>query len=43
MIGTLPQAADLEELAGLLLECWLVPPGAASNTIIALSTAVSER
>ena len=37
------QPADLEELPGLLLDALLVPLGAASSTITALSTAVKVR
>jgi hypothetical protein len=37
------QPVDLEELAGLLLNAPLVPLGAASGTITALSTVVRAR
>src|SRR6266446_7037672 len=37
------QPADLEELAGLLLDAPLAPLGAASSTVTALSTAVRVR
>ena len=38
-----PQPADFEKFAGLLLDAALVPLAAASSTIIALSIAVSQR